>query len=198
QFANGRTVFHELKLERPAALIHSEPECAGLAVYATDASAREKWRNLAGSEMLNFEFRFLATGGKSEAIACDLPIAQHRQEPQMLVSHTTGKRSHTDFKSLENFGRFALWQACSRYPRPHQVRLHAMECGLHLPGEPLYIHEAGASPPLPRLPLLWLEAVELPGEPTQRFVWPETKTKKTLMRTLERFKTQPSPSSLRQ
>jgi 23S rRNA-/tRNA-specific pseudouridylate synthase len=56
----------------------------------------------------------------------------------MVISHKTGKKSRTDFRFIENVGPYEHWQATTRFPRPHQIRLHAHECGIGIIGENLY------------------------------------------------------------
>jgi len=54
-------------------------------------------RNLFGSEKIMFQFMLLARNNDqlAEEMACELPIAQHREFDYMIISHTTGKKSKT-------------------------------------------------------------------------------------------------------
>jgi 23S rRNA-/tRNA-specific pseudouridylate synthase len=56
----------------------------------------------------------------------------------MLVSHTTGKITHTNFSMVNSVGAYALCSAQTHFPRRHQVLLHALESGLPVLGDRIY------------------------------------------------------------
>lgn len=121
-----------------------EPEISGLLLVAMNRAGVERWRNAYGSGQLQFTFEFVAAANASVAneVVCDLPVARHKarhkSEPRMLVSHKTGKKSRTEFRRKARKDDFEIWTATTTLPRLHQIRLHAMEIGLKLPGDALY------------------------------------------------------------
>lgn len=127
------------------AIFAFDPEITGPALFARTAAAAEHWRNAYGSSLLCLHFHLLTERAPDRPeVHCELPIARHATQPRMLVSHTTGKQAATTFTRIERIGAHQLWEARTNYLRPHQVRLHARECGFEIPGEYLY----GRTPPL--------------------------------------------------
>jgi 23S rRNA-/tRNA-specific pseudouridylate synthase len=57
----------------------------------------------------------------------------------MVVSHRGGRKCATVFTRREAWGRYSLWEARTGDNRPHQVRIHAAESRLRIPGEHLYV-----------------------------------------------------------
>lgn len=132
-----------LNIARPAAVLLTDMECSGVVLIADRATGvLEFWRNSAGSERYKFIFTFLAKPNdrckEGEMKECRLPVAPHFSEHRAVVSHKTGKKTETSFKRLEKFGEYELWQAETKFPRLHHVRLHAFECGLSIVGDPTY------------------------------------------------------------
>lgn len=155
RLAQGSPSAAALGLARPAAVLPTDAECSGAVLLADrEGGALDAWRNAAGSELLRFSFVFLAkpaaeASGEAEFF-CRLPVAAHFSEPRALVSSTTGKKSETRFFRLEKFGKWELWRAETAFPRLHQIRLHAAECGLPVVGDALY----GNVPPVVNSELL--------------------------------------------
>lgn len=116
-----------------------EPEITGVAVLTTDKETSAFLRNELGSGKFIFKFVLLA---KSElqvsSIECDLPLAKHYTENRVIVSNKTGKKCKTVFNLMATSGPYQLWEAQTDYVRMHQIRVHAMERGIHIIGEELY------------------------------------------------------------
>lgn len=146
QLRQGKPELERLGMEVALAVNFLEPETSGLLLVGITRAGVQQWRNAFGSSQLSFTYEFVALAGADlpEEITCDLPVARHKREERMLISHKTGKKSRTVFRRVATRGAYALWTAETTLPRMHQVRLHAMECGLRIPGEPLY----GQEPPL--------------------------------------------------
>ncbi|GHB94239.1 pseudouridine synthase [Cerasicoccus arenae] len=127
-----------------------EPESSGLLLVAYTRAGVERWRNAFGSSQIEFTYELIvkANAELADELVCDLPVARHKarhkSESRMLVSHKTGKKSHTVFRRGAVCGGYERWTATTALPRLHQIRLHAMEVGLCIPGETLY----GEIPPL--------------------------------------------------
>lgn len=135
-------------LDAPGGIAHIDPELSGVALLGVNAAAVAHWRNVFGSRQLGFHFRFLAqdTEGGDDTFACDLPLAVHDEKSLVLVTHTQGKAAVTRFARGEKAGAFYWWNAFTDFLRPHQIRVHAAECGLRIVGETVY--GQGAPEPL--------------------------------------------------
>ncbi|TVR50566.1 MAG: RNA pseudouridine synthase [Puniceicoccaceae bacterium] len=116
-----------------------DAEISGALLLARDKESGDRYRNALGSSLFRFTYRFLSDGAAPEdEVSCDLPLARHRLQPRMLISHGTGRKTVTRFRRIGQWGRFALWEAGSSDCRPHQVRVHAVECGIPVLGDSLY------------------------------------------------------------
>lgn len=122
------------------ARIHAmDAEVSGVAVLATDPSAAATLRDALGSGRWRFHYEFVAEAADAPAqLECDLPLVRHGGQPRIIVSHRGGKRCRTAFLRLQALGSHALWSAVTAENRLHQVRVHAAECGLRIPGETVY------------------------------------------------------------
>jgi 23S rRNA-/tRNA-specific pseudouridylate synthase len=123
----------------PKEVFALDEEISGIFLIAKTKKSAAELRNFHGSQLFTFTFDLLTLPtALDKTITCDLPIAKHSSRYAMVVSHKTGKKSHTDFRFIENVGPYEHWQATTRFLRPHQIRLHAHECGLGIIGENLY------------------------------------------------------------
>lgn len=127
------------------AVFAMDPDVTGVVVLTRRAETGEALRNDLGSSLCRFRFHLVAEQAPdTEETFCELPLARHYSQPRMVVSNRTGKKSWTRFRRLDRIGRFTLWEAETDLPRPHQVCIHAAECGIRVLGDPLY----AASEPL--------------------------------------------------
>jgi 23S rRNA-/tRNA-specific pseudouridylate synthase len=125
--------------EYPKEVFALDGEISGIFLVAKTKQSTAELRNCYGSQLFTFTFDLLTLPmALGKIITCDLPIAQHSSNHTMVVSHKTGKKSRTDFRFVENVGPYEHWQATTCFLRPHQIRLHAHECGLGIIGENLY------------------------------------------------------------
>jgi hypothetical protein len=142
-FAAGRPEFLALPLRPPLDVVwQEEGDISGIAVFARKGEPLVRWRNAFGSFQLTFIYEFLAANARASDSAagfdCELPVALHDGKPLALVSHRSGRKSRTEFRRRARAGRWSWWEARTTYPRFHQIRLHAAECGLRIAGETLY------------------------------------------------------------
>lgn len=141
QAAHGKPEFRKqgISPEGLWAVTDLDPECHGPVLFARSRDRADALRNAYGSGAFSFEFEFLTRNEPpSGPLGCDLPLARHVREGRMLVSHSTGKRSHTSFSLIRPVGRWFLASAHTAYPRRHQVLVHAMELGLPVVGDKRY------------------------------------------------------------
>lgn len=115
------------------------PSCEGVAVLTKRTDAVESLRNSYGSELWTLQFELLADSEPRDPSAvCDLPLARHWQHPQAIVSHESGKQTHTTFNRVARIGRYGLWLAETRYYRMDQLCVHGQEVGLRILGDDKY------------------------------------------------------------
>lgn len=131
-------------IEQPQPIYLIEPDISGIALISLNKKTTEKVRNLFGSNQFQFTFLLLVIDHTPEAPSmrsCHLPLAQSLHKQQMIISHKHGKKAQTIFQRLESLGAYSLWSATTHYPRMDQIRIHAKEVGLQIPGEQKYYKE---------------------------------------------------------
>lgn len=134
----------QYSIKNPQHIYLIEPDISGVALISLSKEATEKIRNLFGSNQFQFTFLLLAIDSTPEQPStriCSLPLVQSEQKQQMVVSHKFGKQAQTTFHHLESLGGYSLWSAHTSYPRIDQIRVHAMEVGLYIPGEKKYYQQ---------------------------------------------------------
>ncbi len=148
QIKNGKPELKRLGMEWISPVFALDAEMSGLALFALNEGEAKNLRNLLGSKGFTFLFKIFARSAPDlpPEITCDLPLAKHQRLPQIIVSHTTGKMCQTVFRRGEAVGPYHFWTAETNYPRLHQVRVHAHESGILIPGDKRY-----GSEPLPML-----------------------------------------------
>jgi 23S rRNA pseudouridine1911/1915/1917 synthase len=121
-----------------------DPECAGPVLFTRTKERAEELRNDLGSLRFTFGFEGVSRGSSFEGqLVCDLPLARHREEKRMVVSHKAGKQCSTTYYTGNLFGNFRFWSAETHLSRRHQILLHALESSLPVLGDQRY---AGLAP----------------------------------------------------
>jgi 23S rRNA pseudouridine955/2504/2580 synthase/23S rRNA pseudouridine1911/1915/1917 synthase len=76
----------------------------------------------------------------------DAPIAQNNVKKTLMIIHKRGKPALTDYRVIEEFGRFSLLEFIIHTGRTHQIRVHMQYAGhpivcdgLYGDGEPVYL-----------------------------------------------------------
>jgi 23S rRNA-/tRNA-specific pseudouridylate synthase len=111
----------------------------GAVVIASSPEGEARLRNAAGSRRMEFVYDLVAERiDEPREFCCTLPVARHSAQPRMVVSHRTGRKCETLFTPVRELGGHVLWEARTCENRPHQIRLHAAENGLRIPGEHIY------------------------------------------------------------
>lgn len=75
-------------------------------------------------------------GEKEKTI--DAPIAQNTVKKTLMIIHKRGKESVTDYKVLEELGKFSLVSFQIHTGRTHQIRVHMQYVGHPIVCDPLY------------------------------------------------------------
>lgn len=175
----GKPELEPFAISHVAAVHFLEAEATGLALITLDRDRKAELRNLVGSSLVTFRYRFFVRKQPDgEVCECSLPLSGDDAGCQAVINRKKGKKSHTAFRRIMDYGLCAEWEATTTLPRPHQVRLHARESGLSLIGDTLYdgsssplvgdilgqrAGERAANPLFPGLALR-LVSLELPGQ----------------------------------
>ena len=127
-------------------IFYIEPEISGVALFAKNRNSLAKLRNCFGSEQFKFKFVLVAKTADINEFTINAPLLPHNTKPKMIPSTAKGKKAQTAFKRLDESPLgFAIWEACTAFPRPHQVRAHAAIQKIAPMGDILY---SGATSPL--------------------------------------------------
>lgn len=140
----GKPEFQKLAIGSSGlwAVTDLDPECYGPVVFARNRQVAEDLRNAFGAGDFTFRFKFLTRSRlKDSDLLCELPLARHRHENKMLVSHTTGKKAVTRMRRLEKSGSVEIWDGTTQFPRRHQLLIHPFETGLPVLGDACYAGE---------------------------------------------------------
>jgi 23S rRNA pseudouridine955/2504/2580 synthase/23S rRNA pseudouridine1911/1915/1917 synthase len=68
----------------------------------------------------------------------DAPIAQNSVKSSMMIIHKRGKPSVTEYKVLEEFGKYSLMRFRIHTGRTHQIRVHMQHAGYPIVCDELY------------------------------------------------------------
>lgn len=136
--------FEQYFIKNPQHIYLIEPDISGVVLIGLNKEATEKARNLFGSNQFHFTLLLLAIDtapNEPPTRICNLPLAPSEQKQRTIISHKLGKQAQTTFQHLESIGPYSLWSANTSYPRIDQIRIHAMEVGLRIPGEQKYYQQ---------------------------------------------------------
>lgn len=139
RLAGKQPSFSPLGFDKIFPVYCCEPEISGIILVAGTQTC-SRWRDILGSRLMKFYFEFIAgrVPEAENAFFCDLPVAKHFTENRAVVSSTTGKKSRTEFYRVSGGNTFEKWRAETSFPRFHQIRIHAKECGLLIAGDEVY------------------------------------------------------------
>ncbi len=148
QIAENKTELLRYKGKVLRSVFSLEPELSGAVLYATEEESSSFLRNAIGSELFEFTYHLISASQISmeSYYEVDLPVLFDLRSKTCRISHKQGKKAKTTFSRLHQNKDFDYWEAKTRYPRFHQLRLHAFEAGILILGEHLY-----AEVPMPSL-----------------------------------------------
>ncbi|MCB1120726.1 MAG: hypothetical protein KJT03_04205 [Verrucomicrobiae bacterium] len=139
QLEEGKEELKRLQIPQSHYICGPDLEVPGPVIFAKNKTMADRFKNALGSDQLEFRFLFVSGGQISHSeLECHLPLALHREKPLALVSHRTGKKSLTRYRLLAKIPYLSLWEAVTTFPRMHQIRLHAAECGISIKDDILY------------------------------------------------------------
>lgn len=140
--AAGKGQLIELGFEAVEAVYDLDDDVTGAILFATTKAAGGVLRNALGSNALELVYDVVSEergeGVVEPLIDCSLPLRLREIERRATVSHRGGKKCQTRFTRVQTCRTHSLWEARTTYARAHQIRLHATESGLRIPGESKY------------------------------------------------------------
>ncbi len=138
----GKPELAPLGIETPYATHYLDVEATGVTLIATNREVRGVLKEVIGSAQAKFTFHFVARQAPNEeTLACSLPVGEDANVPRAAIECKLGKKAHTDFRRLGRCGGLSLWEATTTFPRPQQVRVHALTSGFKICGEELFSNE---------------------------------------------------------
>ena len=120
---------------------------SGILVFAKNEMAHEFLSRSFEERVVEKYYVGIVKGSPEEKEkTIDAPLAQHSLKKSLMIVHRRGKPSITDYKVLEEFGKFSLLGFRIHTGRTHQIRVHMQFAGcpivcdeLYGDGEPIYL-----------------------------------------------------------
>lgn len=135
----GKPELAPLAIEVPYGTHYLDVEATGVTLLATTKEARGRLRDVIGSSLAQFTFHFLAREAPQEdELVCDWALGEDQNIPRSAIERRLGKKSHTVFRCLKRREGMSFWEATTAFPRPQQVRVHAVANGFKICGEQLF------------------------------------------------------------
>lgn len=140
--AAGKAQLSALGITRAEAVTDLDLDATGCVLFANTADVARDLRNALGSNRFEFIYDLVSENRRGahlgSEVECRLPLIQSERSLRMVVSRTAGRKCATHFVRVKEAFRYSIWEARCAYSRPHQIRAHAAECGLRIPGEMTY------------------------------------------------------------
>ncbi len=112
---------------------------SGLIVFAKSEEAHKYFSQSFEERTVEKYYVGIVKGTPSEKEkTIDAPIAQNSVKHTTMIIHKRGKPSLTDYKVLEEFGKYSLLQFRIHTGRTHQIRVHMQYAGYPIVCDELY------------------------------------------------------------
>lgn len=112
---------------------------SGLIVFAKNEEAHKYFSQLFEERTVEKYYVGIVKGTPSEKEkTIDAPIAQNSVRHTTMIIHKRGKPSVTDYRVLEEFGKYSLLQFRIHTGRTHQIRVHMQYAGYPIVCDELY------------------------------------------------------------
>lgn len=105
-------------------------DTSGVIVFAKNETAHKRLSRLFEERTVEKYYTGIVKGTLSQKTGTiDAPIAQHSVRLTQMIIHKRGKPSVTDYKVVEELGKFSLVQFRIHTGRTHQIRIHCQYIG---------------------------------------------------------------------
>ncbi|MBA4167723.1 MAG: RNA pseudouridine synthase [Chitinophagaceae bacterium] len=112
---------------------------SGIILFAKNETAHKYFSKAFEERTMEKYYVGIAKGTLSQKTGTiDEPIAQHSLKHTLMIVHKRGKASVTDYKVLEEFGKFSFVEFRIHTGRTHQIRLHMQHIGHPIVCDELY------------------------------------------------------------
>jgi 23S rRNA pseudouridine1911/1915/1917 synthase len=116
-----------------------DKDTSGLIVFAKNEQTHKFLSQAFEERTVEKYYQGIVKGTLSEKEkTIDAPIAQNSVKKTQMIVHKRGKESVTDYKVIEEFGRFTLVEFRIHSGRTHQIRVHMQHAGHPIVGDELY------------------------------------------------------------
>ena len=114
-------------------------ETSGIILFAKNASTHKYFSQLFEDRTIEKVYLGIVSGTLEEKSGTiDSPLAEHPTKRGMMAVMRKGKPSITDYKMMEEFGKYSLVQFIIHTGRTHQIRVHMQELGHPIAVDDLY------------------------------------------------------------
>lgn len=114
-------------------------ETSGIIVFAKNEATHRFLSQAFEERTVEKYYEGIVKGSLSEKEkTIDAPIAQNTVKKTLMIIHKRGKDSVTDYKVLEEFGKFSRLEFRIHTGRTHQIRVHMQHVGHPIVCDPLY------------------------------------------------------------
>ncbi len=116
-----------------------DKETSGAIVFAKDEAAHKYLSKAFEDRSVEKYYLGLVYGEPSpHSGTIDAPIMEHPVQKGLMVVHSKGKPSVTDYEVQETLGKYSLVKFRIHTGRTHQIRVHAKNIGNPIACDPLY------------------------------------------------------------
>lgn len=123
------------KLGKQLLVVHRlDKETSGVILFAENKDTARQLSELFEQQSIKKTYYFL-TDQKIEKT--ELSVSSHieKQGDFFISSSDKESNSETDFSFVKTEGAYYLWEARPKTGKPHQIRLHARQCGIPILGD---------------------------------------------------------------
>jgi 23S rRNA pseudouridine1911/1915/1917 synthase len=131
---------------RPGIVHRLDLDTSGLLVVAKNNLAHRRLQDQFRSREIHKEYRAIVHGTPNpRSGTISQPIARHRTDRKRMRTARDGKRAVSDYRTLEEFGRFSFLALRIHTGRTHQIRVHLASRGNPVICDGMYGREVEAT-----------------------------------------------------